>query len=336
MRGPNWSRKELGHLAEAWVATTENPVLGIDQTSDAFRVGLHRNFISIDENYKRRDKQPVRAKFGDVSKEVSKFNKSLREVRGFNPTGVSAENIFSMAVARHLAEFNPLSTNVEARNMYNFKDFDVKQWVYVEACKVLHQHPKYTVESENNTPQAATGGVPDPGDGHVNEDGGSIGSSGGNQDPRNATRSVTGSDSNPGIPDEDPPSTTPRSRQARGGMKGRRAAKADEEMALRQRQAVQCLGFIGESLKRKSIAMEDANAMLAFRISMPDETSEDKEMKALFLRTKRQKLIQTLLQESNSPTSRTLSARASCHSDPDVVSAASVDVMAMLPSGTQQ
>ena len=127
VRGPDWSRKELGHLAEAWVATTENPVPGIDQMSDALRVGLHRNFIAMDENYKKRDKQPVREKFGDVSKEVSKFNKSLPEVRGFNPTGVSADNIFSMAGARHLAELNPFSTNVEARNMYNFKEFDVKQ-----------------------------------------------------------------------------------------------------------------------------------------------------------------------------------------------------------------
>ena len=92
-------------------------------------------------------------------------------------------------------------------------------------------------------------------------------------------------------------------------MKGRRAAKSDEETALRQGQAVQCLGVIGESIKRKSIALEDANAMLPFRIPMPDETSEDKEMKALYLRTKRQKLIQTLLQESNSPTSRTLYLR---------------------------
>ena len=50
VRGPNWARKGLGHLAEAWVATTENPVLGIDQTSEAFRVGLHRNFIAMDEN----------------------------------------------------------------------------------------------------------------------------------------------------------------------------------------------------------------------------------------------------------------------------------------------
>ena len=149
---PNWSRKELGHLAEAWVATTENPVLCVEQRGDTFRVGLHRNFIAMDENYKRGDKQPVRAKYGDVSKEVSKFEKSLREVRGFNPTGVSAENIFSMTVARNLAELNPLSTNVEARNMYNFKDFDVKQWVYVDACKVLHQHPKYTADSEYNTP----------------------------------------------------------------------------------------------------------------------------------------------------------------------------------------
>ena len=66
-------------------------------------------------------------------------------------------------------------------------------------------------------------------------------------------------------------------------MKGRRAAKADEEKALRQRQAVQCLGVIGESLKTKSIAMEEANAMLAFLISMPDETAEEKDMKAFYL-----------------------------------------------------
>ena len=68
-------------------------MFGIDQTSDAFRVGLHKNFIAMHQDYKRRDKQPFRAKFGDVSNEVSESNKSLREVRGIHPTVVSAENI---------------------------------------------------------------------------------------------------------------------------------------------------------------------------------------------------------------------------------------------------
>ena len=202
----------------------------------------------------------------------------------------------------------------------------MKQWVYGEACKVLHHHPNFTVNSSimgRKLLLAAYKGLETGMEVNVEA---LLMVVGVNVYPSNATGNVSGNYSNPGIPDEDPLSTSPRSRQGRGGMKCRRAVRADEETALRQRQGVQCLGVMGEGIERNIISMEDTNAMLVLLIAMVDEESENKTIKALYPLTKRQKLIEDRLYESNSPSSGTISAPTSCQSDPVVVPAAPVDV----------
>jgi hypothetical protein len=49
------------------------------------------------------------------------------------------------------------------------------------------------------------------------------------------------------------------------------------------------LSEIGVSLKRKSVALEEANAIHAFRVALDEETEEDKEQKSKFLCAVRKK-----------------------------------------------
>ena len=69
--------------------------------------------------------------FGDIQK----FHKAIRIVDVCNPTGVSAEQQLSMAVAIHLGKTNKMD--------YEFKDFDKKKWKLYDAYLVLRKLPKF-------------------------------------------------------------------------------------------------------------------------------------------------------------------------------------------------
>eukprot|EP00171_Calliarthron_tuberculosum_P007236 IDg7236t1 len=74
--------------------------------------------------------------------------------------------------------------------------------------------------------------------------------------------------------------TTP-SRRAQGR---RRAAKDSTERSYREKQRVDHLGTISESLKRKSDAIKEANALFVFRMGMSDHTEEDVRHRDMFVR----------------------------------------------------
>jgi hypothetical protein len=99
---------ELRHLAEAFVETTTNPILGVNQTSGQFRASLVRAFVSKSPTrYADRGKQPVNKKFAAMALDVQKFHGFLLEVRGMQPTGLTEHDIFRIAVGRHVTVRGP-------------------------------------------------------------------------------------------------------------------------------------------------------------------------------------------------------------------------------------
>jgi hypothetical protein len=54
-RGRGWTNQEYAYLAQALMETSENPILGTDQTSQAFKVGLYKFFTAQNTLYKDRD-----------------------------------------------------------------------------------------------------------------------------------------------------------------------------------------------------------------------------------------------------------------------------------------
>jgi hypothetical protein len=54
-RGGGWINQEYAHLAQALMETSDNPILGMDQTSQAFNLGLYKFFTAKNALYKDRD-----------------------------------------------------------------------------------------------------------------------------------------------------------------------------------------------------------------------------------------------------------------------------------------
>jgi hypothetical protein len=68
--------------------------------------------------YQDREKLPVKNKLTGMALDVQRFNGSLLEVRGMMLTGVTVEDIFRIAVARHLGKFKPNSNVPGEADMY--------------------------------------------------------------------------------------------------------------------------------------------------------------------------------------------------------------------------
>lgn len=101
---------ECADLAQTWMVASEDPILGIDQTSHSFNTGMFDRFKSMKpitaspKQYARRGLRSTRAKWDVIARDCPKFRSSLRFIRAFNPTEVSEDQIISMAIAKHLGK----------------------------------------------------------------------------------------------------------------------------------------------------------------------------------------------------------------------------------------
>lgn len=149
-RGNNWDCDENEHLAKAWIATSEDPIVVVDQTRKVFKETVYKKFFKLapsdkDKNsrYGSRTMTSVTRRFSDISADVQKFRSCLHKINACDPTGVNEDSIVSIAVAHHLGESNGLD--------YTKKDFDVTKWMNFNAWKVLRYHPKWSNDRDNNS-----------------------------------------------------------------------------------------------------------------------------------------------------------------------------------------
>jgi hypothetical protein len=105
--------------------------------------------------YHDREKLPVKNEFTAMALDVQKFNEGLLEVRGTMLTGVTEDDIFRIAVARHLGKFKPNSNIPGEADGYLLKSFDTPQWTYASACKVLRKIPRFNLDSIAGPPHPA-------------------------------------------------------------------------------------------------------------------------------------------------------------------------------------
>jgi hypothetical protein len=110
-RRREWAPEELIRLVEAYVATTLNLIVATNQTSFNFAGKALQGVRDRIPKYQDRDKFPVKSKLTVVALDALKFNGSLLEVCTVMLTGVTGDEIFRIAVARHFGKFKP-SSNV--------------------------------------------------------------------------------------------------------------------------------------------------------------------------------------------------------------------------------
>lgn len=86
-RGKSWESTENEVLARAWIAASEDPITGINQTSKRFMEAIRRRFVEkgtsnpSDGRYGNRSAASCKAHFDNISAEAQKFYVSLRRVR---------------------------------------------------------------------------------------------------------------------------------------------------------------------------------------------------------------------------------------------------------------
>lgn len=291
-RGRGWARQECKDLALAWGKATTNSILGADQSAAVFHSAIYAFYTDANPLYKSRALAPVIRKWKVIAADVQRFSGCLEEVKGFAPTGTTEDNLLSMACARHLDRYKPNSHVAEERNMYAFANFDTGQWSYFDAYMVLRVYEKFKPggddalivgDSNEGLTASATGGAATAGARQVESEA-----------PGEEAFAATIANASASAADTSP--------ERRGG-RGRKSAKAYTLTQRRQEAALKQMTLIGETMKRKAEAFEEANNFLLFRIPIDGETAEDKAFKAQYLRAARKKrLIREGLISAPSPT----------------------------------
>ena len=163
-KGKKWSSDESLHLAEAWMAKSEEAgaaqLRGTNQDSDEFWSGVKQIFATKsptpnpDGIYHDRNWTAIRNQWRDqIARDVKKFNKSLMKVYKSKPTGCTDQNKINMAVAMHTGKCDAM--------MYCHKDFESNNWKFYKCWLYLKSHraflpPSQESEEEENEDDAAS------------------------------------------------------------------------------------------------------------------------------------------------------------------------------------
>lgn len=257
---------ECAHLAQAWSNATQDPVVGIEQTSAAFWKKAYELFCSLrttdatDKQYNGRNVKAVRSKFEAISQDVSKFRIALRSVHMFQPTGTTEPQNLSMAIALHLKKRTTVS--------YDAKDYPHNQWVHHLAYHKLKYLPKYSYDSLTDASMIST----EPTTEHEAEQSSVAGENDNEESDDNDYNDQVVSSPNVGTKRKPDDISTV----------GRKRAKADIAKRRHNEAAIRNAASIAACLKRKTEIMEEANALRVFSL---DEcvTEEDKECRREFM-----------------------------------------------------
>jgi hypothetical protein len=139
--GKRWNLAEETILAKAYLAATQNPFKGADQTAITFQNDLFEKFKSFspenaeDGRYYHRTGMAILEELRKLKADVQSFNKALNIVWASSPTGVTKEEMVAMAVAIHC--------NFTRRMDYHYKNFDVNTWKFFGAWNILKNSPKF-------------------------------------------------------------------------------------------------------------------------------------------------------------------------------------------------
>lgn len=142
-RGKQWASTECKHLAEAWIAVSEDQdeleVKGANQDSDRFWNRVYSKYIAKGRQegcYGERTLSAVKNFWSDnISRDCRKFNKSLVKVYASRPTGVTQAQMTNIAVALHQKKADTASSR--------HRDFPLGDWKFYEAWLVLKEHRAY-------------------------------------------------------------------------------------------------------------------------------------------------------------------------------------------------
>ena len=149
--GKGWNIEENEVLARAWIATSEDPIHGVNQKGKRFAEEIFRRFCELgpessktmEGRYRMRTPSSCKRHFDEMSRDCQKFGSALRQVRASNPTGCTEDNVFSMAVACHLGRVSAMD--------YKYKEYCKDNWQYWGAWTILRTRTKWGAFISNSS-----------------------------------------------------------------------------------------------------------------------------------------------------------------------------------------
>lgn len=123
-REMNWNAEENNHLAQAWLAACEYPIVRTDHTRDIFKESVRCDSFhmalthsSVREcRYGSRSIVIIYQHFSELSAEVKKFWVVFGKTKASGPTGVSDCEVRIVAIAIKCGKTSDI--------LYNYKDID--------------------------------------------------------------------------------------------------------------------------------------------------------------------------------------------------------------------
>lgn len=119
-RGKNWSTEECRLLAQSWVAVSEDPAKGKDQTRDDF-------WSRIAERLDGRSSDSSTKQFLRMAQAVQKFSSCVYQISEKNQSGTTFEDTITSAKALYAADCSA-----------TFKYFD--SWMILKKCPKFQEY----------------------------------------------------------------------------------------------------------------------------------------------------------------------------------------------------
>lgn len=119
--GKRWNLAEETILAKAYLAATQNPFKGADQTAVAFQNDLFEKFKSFspenfeDGRYYHRTGMAILEELRKLKADVQSFNKALNIVWASSPTGVTNEEKVAFSVFRSTKRVDTANSSFPSR-----------------------------------------------------------------------------------------------------------------------------------------------------------------------------------------------------------------------------
>lgn len=142
-RGVAWNDVEASELARAWIGASEDPIIGIHQTSQMFFNKMFQPFRrsasegANSKTYGGSGLRATRANWESVSTDCQMF----RHIHACQPTGVTEGQIMSIAVAKHLGKRDGMDCDA--------KDYVHEHWINHLAFKVLRHIQNFSDDTNN-------------------------------------------------------------------------------------------------------------------------------------------------------------------------------------------
>ena len=103
-RGKAWFPEADLHLAHAWVAASDDPIVGNYQDGKTFWQSVQAAYSKLSATNEERSKQGLQGRWADINKKVTKFNGTYLQLKKVQRSGYNEEKYVEDALALFLEE----------------------------------------------------------------------------------------------------------------------------------------------------------------------------------------------------------------------------------------